>query len=200
MFTGAGRRRRWSDEDKARIVAEIVASGDSVCSVARRHGLSPRQLFGSPRQLRKAANDHSEAEEVQFVPACQSAFKFWTPNDNPHHASASGDARQRSWGTGDDDARRQNDKPCRSGCQDFDKDHELEELDASLNPDIGHNGHGRFEQFLPVGRSGAASESSWGMLGKAWLEIGSQWVLHTHALIAASNALVPTIFMTRVRL
>jgi transposase len=106
VFAGAGRRRRWSDEDKARVVAEIVASGGSVCSIARRHGLSPRQLFGSRRQLRKASNDHSEAEEVQFVPACQSAFKLWTQNDNPHHASASGDARQRSWGTGDDDARK----------------------------------------------------------------------------------------------
>ena len=30
VFTGAGRRRKWSDEDKARIVAEIVASGDLV--------------------------------------------------------------------------------------------------------------------------------------------------------------------------
>lgn len=40
VFTGAGRRRKWSDEDKAQIVAEIVASGDSVCSAARRHGLS----------------------------------------------------------------------------------------------------------------------------------------------------------------
>jgi Transposase len=39
VFIRAGRRRKWSDEDKARIVAEIVASGDSVCSVARRHGL-----------------------------------------------------------------------------------------------------------------------------------------------------------------
>jgi transposase len=68
VFTGAGRRRRWSDEDKARIVAEIVASGDSVCSVARRHGLSPQQLFGWRRQLREAADVHSE-EEVQFVPA-----------------------------------------------------------------------------------------------------------------------------------
>jgi hypothetical protein len=38
------------------------------------------------------------------------------------------------------------------------------------------------------------------MLGKVWFEIGTQWGLHTHALIAASNALVPTIFMTRVRL
>lgn len=70
VFTGAGRRRKWSDEDKARIVAEIVASGDSVCSVARRHGLSPQQLFGWRRQLREAAGGHSEAEEeVQFVPA-----------------------------------------------------------------------------------------------------------------------------------
>ena len=52
VFTGAGRRRKWSDEDKARIVAEIVASGESVCAVARRHGLSPQQLFGWRRQLR----------------------------------------------------------------------------------------------------------------------------------------------------
>jgi transposase len=69
VFTGAGRRRKWSDEDKARIVAEIVASGESVCSVARRHGLSPQQLFGWRRQLREATVGQSEAEEVQFVPA-----------------------------------------------------------------------------------------------------------------------------------
>jgi transposase len=68
VFTGAGRRRKWSDEDKARIVAEIVASGDSVCAVARRHGLSPQQLFGWRRQLRGSAR-HSEAEALQFVPA-----------------------------------------------------------------------------------------------------------------------------------
>ncbi|BBC01060.1 transposase [Bradyrhizobium japonicum] len=69
VFTGAGRRRKWSNEDKARIVAEIVSSGDSVCSVARRHGLSPQQLFGWRRQLREAAGGHFEADEVQFVPA-----------------------------------------------------------------------------------------------------------------------------------
>ena len=67
VFAGAGRRRKWHHEDKARIVAEIVASGDSVCAVARRHGLSPQQLFGWRRQLREAAA--SEAEELQFVPA-----------------------------------------------------------------------------------------------------------------------------------
>jgi len=69
VFTGAGRRRKWSDKDKARIVAEIVASGESVCSVARRHGLSPQQLFGWRRQLREAAGGPSEAAQVQFVPA-----------------------------------------------------------------------------------------------------------------------------------
>ena len=70
VFTGAGRRRKWSNEDKARIVAEIVASGDSVCSVAQPHGLSPQQLFGWRRQLRGAGSGgHSEAKEVQFVPA-----------------------------------------------------------------------------------------------------------------------------------
>ncbi|KRP87176.1 transposase [Bradyrhizobium pachyrhizi] len=69
VFTGADRRRKWSDEDNVRIVAEIVASGDSVCSVARRHGMSPQQLFGWRRQLHEAAGGHSEIEEVQFVPA-----------------------------------------------------------------------------------------------------------------------------------
>ena len=69
LFTGAGRRRKWSDEDKARIVAETVASEESVCAVARRHGLSPQQLFGWRRQLREAAAQHSEVEKLQFVPA-----------------------------------------------------------------------------------------------------------------------------------
>ena len=67
VFTGAGRRRTWRDEDKARIVAEIATSGDSVCAVARRHGLSPQQLFGWRRQLREAGG--SEVDGLQFVPA-----------------------------------------------------------------------------------------------------------------------------------
>jgi transposase len=69
VFTGTGRRRTWRDEDKARIVAEIATSGDSVCAVARRHGLSPQQLFGWRRQLRESEAGRSEADELQFVPA-----------------------------------------------------------------------------------------------------------------------------------
>jgi transposase len=69
VFTGAGHRRTWSDEDKARIVAEIVASGESVSAVARRHGLSPQQLFGWRRALQTSQTALSHAEELQFVPA-----------------------------------------------------------------------------------------------------------------------------------
>src|SRR4051812_46082693 len=69
VFTGAGRRRTWSAEDKALIVAEILASGDSVSAVARRHGLSPQQLFGWRRELQASQTALSDTEELQFVPA-----------------------------------------------------------------------------------------------------------------------------------
>ena len=43
VFTGAGRRRDWSDDDKARIVAESYEPGATVSEVARRHAMSPQQ-------------------------------------------------------------------------------------------------------------------------------------------------------------
>ena len=69
VFTGSGRRRTWSDEDKARVVAEIEISGDSVSGVARRHGLSPQQLFGWRRQVRESQTVTSRDDEPRFVPA-----------------------------------------------------------------------------------------------------------------------------------
>jgi transposase len=54
IFTGAGRRRDWSDEDRASIVAESYAGFDSVSGVARRHGLAPSQLFTWRRLAREA--------------------------------------------------------------------------------------------------------------------------------------------------
>ncbi|WP_343303019.1 transposase [Mesorhizobium retamae] len=42
VFTGAGRTRDWSAEDKARIVAESFEPGATVSAVARRHALSPQ--------------------------------------------------------------------------------------------------------------------------------------------------------------
>jgi transposase len=69
VFTGMGRRRTWSAEDKARIVTESVTSGDSVCAVARRHGLLPQQLFGWRRQARRPAGLSTETAAALFVPA-----------------------------------------------------------------------------------------------------------------------------------
>lgn len=48
--TPAVARRNWPDETKARIVAEALAPDVNVSAVARRHGISPSQLFGWRRQ------------------------------------------------------------------------------------------------------------------------------------------------------
>ena len=55
VFTGAGRRRTWTADHKARIVAESRAADETVCAVARRHGLTPQQLFGWRREARQRA-------------------------------------------------------------------------------------------------------------------------------------------------
>jgi transposase len=55
VFTGAGRRRTWTAEQKARILAESYESGEKVSAVARRHGLTPQQLFGWRRDARRRA-------------------------------------------------------------------------------------------------------------------------------------------------
>jgi transposase len=52
VLTGPGRRRRWSAEEKARIVAETLEPGASVSEVARRWQVCPQQVFGWRRQAR----------------------------------------------------------------------------------------------------------------------------------------------------
>jgi transposase len=60
VFTGAGRRRSWTTEQKAQIVAECDEAGASVSAVARRHGLTPQQLFGWRRDARGRAEEASD--------------------------------------------------------------------------------------------------------------------------------------------
>jgi transposase len=45
VITSVQRRRRWSAEEKARIVQETFAPGMSVSLMARQHGVAPNQLF-----------------------------------------------------------------------------------------------------------------------------------------------------------
>nr|WP_050752085.1 transposase [Nitrobacter sp. Nb-311A] len=69
MITGTGRRRRFSDDDKARIIEETLVPGAVVSEIARRHGLSPQQLFGWRRQARQPASASTETSGPLFVPA-----------------------------------------------------------------------------------------------------------------------------------
>jgi len=68
VFTGAGRRRDWPPEVKASILAESFSGQETVCSVARRHGMSASQLFTWRRQLRKQMESQG-AGVPAFVPA-----------------------------------------------------------------------------------------------------------------------------------
>ena len=65
VFTGAGRRRSWSLEEKAAIIVESYDAGETVCAVARRHGLTPQQLFAWRRLARRSAS----VLPTMFVPA-----------------------------------------------------------------------------------------------------------------------------------
>lgn len=63
VINGAMGRRRWSSDARARIVEETLVPGAVVSVVARRHGLTPQQLFTWRREARRAV------EAQTFVPA-----------------------------------------------------------------------------------------------------------------------------------
>lgn len=52
IITGRERRRRWSVEEKLRIVAETQEPGVRIADVAARHGVYPSLLFSWRRQVR----------------------------------------------------------------------------------------------------------------------------------------------------
>ena len=70
LLTGPERRRRWSDKTKIAIVSEALAKGVVISEVARRHDISPSQIFGWIKQFRAAAQACSDInKEPDFVPA-----------------------------------------------------------------------------------------------------------------------------------
>jgi transposase len=68
VLTGPGRRRKWSDDDKARVVAETTEPGARVTEVARRWQVSPQQVFDWRREARKTLASVAAAAEPSFVP------------------------------------------------------------------------------------------------------------------------------------
>jgi transposase len=67
ILTGPRRRREWSEDDKARAVAESCAPGAVVSEVARRWQVSPQQLSAWRRQARAAALETPVAGALSFV-------------------------------------------------------------------------------------------------------------------------------------
>ena len=68
VFSGTGRRRRFSETEKGRVVEETLSPGAVVSEIARRHGLSPRQVFTWRRAARERLAAHEE-NAPPFVPA-----------------------------------------------------------------------------------------------------------------------------------
>jgi transposase len=68
VITGAGGRRAWSAENKARIVAESLAAGANVSAVARRYGLLPQQVYAWRRLAREGTLALPAESELGFVP------------------------------------------------------------------------------------------------------------------------------------
>ena len=66
--TGAVRRRRWSDEEKGRIVAEAIAPGAVIADVARRHDLAPQHLSNWIRAAKDGCFALPADEMPTFVP------------------------------------------------------------------------------------------------------------------------------------
>jgi transposase len=82
VLTGPGRRRRWSAEEKARVVAETLVPGASVSEVARRWQLCAQQVFGWRRQARIDVSDQAPAPvscAPAFVPIISAAVTAAKP-------------------------------------------------------------------------------------------------------------------------
>src|SRR5260370_28225347 len=105
VLGGLERRRRWSQDDKARIVEETLAPGAKVTEVARRNGVAASLVFTWRRQARTAervvpcfapvqisaavetgegnskpsAEDDRPKRQVTAAPDAPSAAAIWTP-------------------------------------------------------------------------------------------------------------------------
>jgi transposase len=78
VLTGPGRRRRWSADEKARIVAETLVPGARVSEVARRWQVCSQQVFGWRRAMRldlsSVARTTTTPATPSFVPIVSEAI------------------------------------------------------------------------------------------------------------------------------
>ena len=68
ILTGVERRRRWSSEEKLRILRETSAPGVSVGSVARKYDISRSQIYQWRRAFRSGQLRSEALAVVDFLP------------------------------------------------------------------------------------------------------------------------------------
>ena len=72
ILTGPARRRRWSSDEKVRIVAETLAPAARVSEVARRWEVCPQQVFAwrhaARREVSTTPRETTSPAAVAFVP------------------------------------------------------------------------------------------------------------------------------------
>ena len=68
LITGTTRRRRWSDDERARILAESFEPGANISAVARRHGVNGGLLHYWRKQARTRAREAAQADAPLFIP------------------------------------------------------------------------------------------------------------------------------------
>src|SRR5665213_3818752 len=73
-----GRRRRWSDDEKLRIVLESLERPRAISSTARRHGIS-RSLLVTWRRSFRPEPSCAGAPQAGFVPVLAVAAPATTP-------------------------------------------------------------------------------------------------------------------------
>jgi transposase len=84
VITSVERRRRWSREDKLRIVAESARPESTVSQVARAHGIAPGQLFTWRRQLLAKVAENNNGESGVSVRISADAPATPSSQPEPH--------------------------------------------------------------------------------------------------------------------
>jgi len=64
VFSGPERRRRWSEEDRVRILTEAFSPGACVAEVARRHDVSTALIYTWRSKVRQSVVEPGFAEAV----------------------------------------------------------------------------------------------------------------------------------------
>ena len=68
VLSGPERRQRWGNEEKARLVAEIMVPGAKVTEIARRHGISRSLLYTWRREAGREIASEGASALPELVP------------------------------------------------------------------------------------------------------------------------------------